>query len=266
VARRHGDIPPGTCAKEDWKQKGMEDRHEVKTEAGKLLMVRTERECRMEKYRVKRALVRKRRSLFEQYYGNLVDEETRMDFYLLTEWKYERPRSPYQHYPKPVQEKMDMVRRLVRELRGEGVDEGVLNGLFVPERKLSRLFITNDYQLILQDYGDMEIKMSPLPKAVFLFFLNHPEGIVFKELPDYISELLSIYRDICGKTVSEEKMRRSIMDVCNPLSNSINEKCARIREAFCEKLDAMLAATYCVQGGRGMPKRIPLPDFLVRWE
>lgn len=234
--------------------------------SGQQLVVRTERECREEKYRVKRALVRKRRLLFEQYYGDLVDEEGRMDFYLLTEWKYERPVSPYLRYPQPVQEKMDAVRRMVRELREEGVSEQVLNELLAPELKLSRLFITNDYQLILQDYGGMEIKMSPLPKAVFLFFLNHPEGIVFKELPDYIGELLAIYRCVCGKTVNEEKMKRSIMDVCNPLSNSINEKCARIREAFCENLDALVAATYCVQGERGMPKRIPLPDFLVKWE
>jgi hypothetical protein len=39
----------------------------------------------------------------------------------------------------------------------------------------------------------MEIKMEPLTKAVYLLFLNHPEGILFKHLPDYRQELANIY-------------------------------------------------------------------------
>ena len=40
----------------------------------------------------------------------------------------------------------------------------------------------------------MEIKMEPLVKAVYLLFLKHPEGIVFKCLPDYRKELAELYK------------------------------------------------------------------------
>ena len=77
--------------------------------------------------------------------------------------------------------------------------------------------------------------MKPLPKAVFLLFLKHPEGIAFKCLPDYQAELLDIYKrikGIKGYLIDSQIVQKSVLDVTNPLSNSINEKCARIRNAF----------------------------------
>ena len=47
----------------------------------------------------------------------------------------------------------------------------------------------------------MEITMEPLIKAVFLLFLKHPEGIMFKELPEYRRELAEIYGRIKGARV-----------------------------------------------------------------
>lgn len=40
-------------------------------------------------------------------------------------------------------------------------------------------------RILLPDYGDREIKMTPLAKAVYLLFLRHPMGIKFKCLPDH---------------------------------------------------------------------------------
>lgn len=65
--------------------------------------------------------------------------------------------------------------------------------------QLSRLIITEKYDIILPDYHDMQIKMEPLIKAVFILFLRHEEGIVFKNLSDYREELHTIYLDICAK-------------------------------------------------------------------
>ena len=55
------------------------------------------------------------------------------------------------------------------------------------------MVITKDYKIILPHYNNMEIKMEPLAKAVYLLFLNHPKGILFKNLPDYRKELTKIY-------------------------------------------------------------------------
>ncbi|HUH33440.1 MAG TPA: hypothetical protein VLZ28_05765, partial [Daejeonella sp.] len=43
----------------------------------------------------------------------------------------------------------------------------------------SRLLIDKHSKLFLTDFGNLEIKMSPLPKTLFLFYLRHPEGVAF---------------------------------------------------------------------------------------
>ena len=52
----------------------------------------------------------------------------------------------------------------------------------------------------------------------------------------------------------------------NPLLNSINEKCARIRSAFVKVFDEGLAKNYFVTGERGEAKKVILPRDLVVWE
>lgn len=53
--------------------------------------------------------------------------------------------------------------------------------------------ITENYDIILPYYNDLHIKMEPLVKAVFILFLRHEEGIVFKCLSDYRDELKDIH-------------------------------------------------------------------------
>ena len=107
--------------------------------------------------------------------------------------------------------------------------------------------------------------MTPLVKAVYLLFLRHSEGISFKYLSDYHDELLQIYTNIRGGWLTDE-MKKSVIYATSPFNNSINEKCARIREAFIEHYDEKLVEQYIVTGKRGEPKRITLSRDLVEWE
>ena len=131
--------------------------------------------------------------------------------------------------------------------------------------KLSRLTITKDYSIILSDYNNKEIKMEPLVKAVYLLYLKHPEGIAFKQLPDYRQELIDIYNDLRPLGLNQRSLQ-SIEDVTNPLLNSINEKCSRIRAVFLAEVDASLADQYFIAGKSGEQKRIALPRDLVIWK
>lgn len=132
-------------------------------------------------------------------------------------------------------------------------------------KKISPLFITNDYRIFLKDYGIKEVVMPPLPKSLFILFLRHPEGILFKHLADYHDELLSIYRNI---TVHEniDRAMESIRAMTDPLNNSINEKCSRIRAAYLEVITDDLAQNYYVTGNRGEPKKIILDRTLVEYQ
>ena len=109
------------------------------------------------------------------------------------------------------------------------------------------------------------VHMEPLVKAVYLLFLQHPEGIIFKDLPDYRQELANIYNKVRPWGLTDRALQ-SIEDVTNPLLNSINEKCARIRKAFVTMLDGSVAEHYYIKGSRGEAKRIALPGDLVTWE
>ena len=192
-----------------------------------------------------------------------------------------RDESPYNPFdPKPltaddtfsydVRQKMREVYRQVRELRLSGVSDWVLKQYLFPPKELSRMIITEKYDIILPDYHDMVIKMEPLVKAVYILFLRHEEGILFKCLSDYREELYNIYIDIRSKMdrpahLSEEKIKQSIEALTNPLSNSINEKCARVKQAFALQFDESLAKAYAIDGNWGEPKRISLDRKLVEW-
>ena len=153
----------------------------------------------------------------------------------------------------------------VQKLRAKGLNEWTFRSLFKTKAQLSRLVITKDYRILLPDYNDIEVKMEPLVKAVYFLFLNYPEGLIFKELADYREELLNIYKKLNPMGLNKRTIQ-SIEDVTNPLLNSINEKCARIRSAFVKEFDESLAKNYFVRGERGEAKKIALPRDLVIWE
>lgn len=153
----------------------------------------------------------------------------------------------------------------IQKLRAKGMNEWVFRSLFKTKAQLSRLVISKDYRVLLPDYNDIEVKMEPLVKAVFFLFLKHPEGIVFKELADYREELLGIYKELKPMGLNKRTIQ-SIEDVTNPILNSINEKCARIRSAFIREFDESLAKNYFVTGERGEEKKISLPRDMVIWE
>ena len=153
----------------------------------------------------------------------------------------------------------------VQKLRNKGLNEWTFRGLFKTKAQLSRLIITKDYRILLPDYNNIEVKMEPLVKAVYLLFLKHPEGILFKGLTDYRDELLDIYKKLKPVGLNKRTIQ-SIEDVTNPLLNSINEKCARIRSAFVKEFDESLAKNYFVTGERGEAKKIALPRDLLIWE
>ncbi len=156
------------------------------------------------------------------------------------------------------------VKDMVRKLRRYGVKETEIAAVLQEEEPLLELVITDDYRILVGE-NRKEVRMEPLVKAVYLLFLRHPEGIMFKYLPDYREELAQIYVKLKPYGMSD-RVVQSIEDVTNPLLNSINEKCARIRGAFVGQFDDHMARHYYIDGLRGEAKKIDLPRNLVVWE
>lgn len=158
---------------------------------------------------------------------------------------------------------------LDRFYEGKGCEKTIIRMGFREEKKknaikISRLTIAKDCTILLTDY-QKEVKMEPIVKAIYLLFLKHPEGIAFKYLPDYRKELADIYLEIKPFGLTERAIR-SIEDVTNPLLNSINEKCSRIKVAFQTEINVTLLKQYIITGKSGEAKRIILPRDLVIWE
>lgn len=157
------------------------------------------------------------------------------------------------------------LRMTVQRLRLEGVSLMAIHEFIDKQEPLSPMVITEDYRIFLPEYGNMEIEMGALPKAIYFLFLRYPEGIIYKHMPDYYSELLNIYRQLRPNT-DEARLNLTITKVVNPLGNALNENMARIRKAFVEKFDEHLATNYIVTGERGGQYAIPLDRELITWE
>ena len=83
---------------------------------------------------------------------------------------------------------VEEVKERIRKLKDYGMSEKELTSLLEMEQPLLKLTISRNYRLYLGEQR-VEIRMEPLVKAVYLLFLRHPEGIIFKDLPDYRQEL-----------------------------------------------------------------------------
>jgi len=159
---------------------------------------------------------------------------------------------------------IEEVKYKVHKLKEYGLSEKDIASLLRSEQPLLQLTVSRNYRFYLGE-NRVEVSMEPLVKAVYLLFLKHPEGIIFKNLPDYRKELTFLYDKVRPWGLTERTLQ-SIEDVTNPTLNSINEKCARIRGAFISKFDEELAQHYYIDGPRGEAKKIDLPRDLVIWE
>lgn len=156
--------------------------------------------------------------------------------------------------PEEVAEK---VRVLAEQLQRAGRRDLLLRAIGAPlleelrieaaRAKLSRLVVTKDYRIILADYDNREVELTPVHKAVYLLFLAHPEGIEFKRLRDYRDELARYYM-ATARLMDKEAIMESVDMLVDPLNNSINEKCSRIKKVFMGMMDEYTASYYIISG------------------
>lgn len=152
------------------------------------------------------------------------------------------------------QDLIQQLKRVVDEMTAAGRYEELLQIVSVPtlqrlnieaaKARLSPLVITEDYRFILTAF-DKEVDLAPINKALYMLFLNHPEGIEFKRLSEFKGELQTLYQKI-GNRITPQTIADSIGRLVNPLDNSVNEKCARIKAAFAQCVDQYQLSYYAI--------------------
>jgi len=117
----------------------------------------------------------------------------------------------------------------------------------------SYLHISEDFEFRFMDNAGTllaDIKMPTLSKVLYMLLLNHPEGIVLKDMIDHHAELLSLYQKMAGSKAKEE----NIDTLCDPTNNSASEKLSRIKSAFTQALEKQYKddlPAFLPQGKRG---------------
>lgn len=129
----------------------------------------------------------------------------------------------------------------------------------------SRISIRGPMQRIFfTDLGNVELKLTPLERIVYLLFLEHSEGLHLDQLYDHKPWLQVTYSSISNGILADRE--NSIDQLVNRVENSINEKLARIKKKIEQLAGSELSTNYIIDGNRGEPKSIKLDRNLVTYE
>lgn len=128
---------------------------------------------------------------------------------------------------------------------------------------ISPILFDENFNMSLPLYPQVEITLEPLPKALYILFLHHPEGILLKDIYLYEDELKKIYSLVSGRrnpTVIN-RMFRSLVD---PTEAPLHKNLSIIRRCFTSKLNYNIARNYIPAHGRRKAHNIPLEsDFVI---
>lgn len=150
------------------------------------------------------------------------------------------------------------------ERRPKGVIRKIIEEALIDEEVLSRVVIEKDSSVYLPEYN-RHIQLRPMEKTLFFLYLKHPEGIAFKDLIDYKTELYHIYGHLTNQS-DLAKISATIDRLFEIDSNAVNEHRSRLKSAFEREFDGELAQHYYITGKKGEPMNITIPREYVKWE
>ena len=133
--------------------------------------------------------------------------------------------------------------------------------------EISPILFDDDFNISLPLYPHVTISLNPLPKTLYILFLQHPEGILLKDIHLYEDELKKIYSHVSGRknTTVINRMFNSLVD---PTENPLHKNLSIIRRSFTSQLNYNIARNYIPTHGRTKAHNVPLeseyiimPDF-----
>ncbi len=164
----------------------------------------------------------------------------------------------------------------IEKIRIEGVDPAILNQVRAIFNGIRNEFIFKTEEnhsyplpLVVDDTGkiflpnqNLEIRLNPLFKTLYIFYLKHTEGVRLNELNDFRAELLSIYRKL-SVTDDNQTIELRINDLVNPLGGSFSQKKSKLNKIITDLLGEPLARFYRIEGEPGEPFKINIPTNLI---
>ena len=127
---------------------------------------------------------------------------------------------------------------------------------------LSKLVIDKNKNIHLPDFENIQIKLTPLEKTLYMLYLFHPEGIEITSLCDYKNEMYHIYTHI-SKSGDINEMKSRIDDLANVTTESASQKISKIKTKFEDVIGSELAKNYYIKGEKSEVRKIDINRKLV---
>ena len=117
-------------------------------------------------------------------------------------------------------------------------------------------------RIFLVDLGDLEVRLNPKEKTLFLFFLNHLEGVRIVDLMDHKVEILELYKRF-SRASTPSLIEDAVDLMLQPTDGNINQVLTRIRSKFKQTAGDSIAGYYTIEGARNEVYKISLNRELV---
>jgi len=148
--------------------------------------------------------------------------------------------------------------------------DGIRGNLLFRQRSIllmenSRMEIRGlNKRVYLTDLGDLEINLNPKERALYLLYLNHPEGITRSHLVDHKIELRSYYA-MFSLQPDNKSIDEAISRLTNVTDNNMNEVMARIRAKFRQAVGEQQFEDYSIMATPEGTHKIRLNRELVKF-
>jgi hypothetical protein len=119
-------------------------------------------------------------------------------------------------------------------------------------------------RIFFTDLGDLELRLNPKERSIYLFFLKHPEGVRLVELQDHYEEISSYY-SIMANRYEPEEIDQALARLLDPMDNNINEVISRIKRKLRDTVGEDLLDMYLIQGNPGEARKIHLDREYVSY-
>ena len=120
------------------------------------------------------------------------------------------------------------------------------------------------HKMYLTDLGDLQVNLNPTERALYLVFINHPEGISRANLIDFRSELTHNYAFFSNKC-DNNQINEAVDLLTNALEQKLMQVLSRIRRKFKEAVGEDQYKTYSIESHDGKYK-ILLDRELVSYD
>lgn len=140
------------------------------------------------------------------------------------------------------------IKSLLGQLRIKGITDKEIDSLLTQQQKPGRVYINTKGMLVLPDAGGVQIRLNPMERTLYIFFLRYPEGINADELWRYWDELCDIYG---SQTVYDDMtlIEDAVEGICDEDKVTWYTNVSRIKRKITDKVGKRAAEQYIIRRG-----------------